>query len=290
MGNDVNQDAIDGMLALDDEAWADLTAVLDTHPDVNLHAPGAAPWNSRDTYAHLARWLEYSTAALRAVLAGQPAPALDGTPDEMNERWHAKDIALSLEEARLWATHAYEDRKRAVRNIPLAAWGGEVEKYARYDGAQHIGHHLGYIDLAHATPYPAPETETAPHHHAGRYEIVVEKHFEAAHYLRGYQGKCEAMHGHRYTVRVRIMATQLNEIGLAYDFGDVKLHLNVIMDRYDHTCLNDLAPFDVINPSAENIAATIYAEMAEKLAAEPIELAAVEAWETPEQGVVYRPA
>ncbi len=289
MGDDVNHAAIERMLADDDEAWADLTKVLDAHPDVNLHEPGSKPWNSRDVYAHLARWMEYSTGALQAAVAGHPAPELDGTPDEMNEQWHAKDVSLSLEEARQWAQHAYEERKRAIRNLPLSKWGGEVEKYARFDGAQHIGHHLGYIDLAHATPYPAAAAEPAPRQHTGRYEIVVEKHFEAAHYLRGYQGKCEAMHGHRYTVRVRIAATQLNEIGLAYDFGDVKLHLNQIMERYDHTCLNDIVPFDTINPSAENIAATIYTEMAEKLSAEPIKLVAVEAWETPEQGVVYSP-
>jgi 6-pyruvoyltetrahydropterin/6-carboxytetrahydropterin synthase len=34
------------------------------------------------------------------------------------------------------------------------------------------------------------------------YEIVVEKHFDAAHYLREYKGKCENMHGHRYGVHV----------------------------------------------------------------------------------------
>jgi 6-pyruvoyltetrahydropterin/6-carboxytetrahydropterin synthase len=289
VGDAVNHAAIEQMLALDDEAWTNLTGVLDAHPDVNLHAPGSPPRNSRDVYAHLARWMEYSTAALKAVLAGKPAPELEGTPDETNDRWHAKDVALSLDEARQWAAHAYEERRRAIRAVPLARWGGEVEKYARFDGAQHIGHHLGYLDLAHATPYPAASVEPARAPARGKYEIVVEKHFDCAHYLRGYQGKCEALHGHRYTVRVRLTATRLNEIGLAYDFGDVKLHLNRIMDRYDHTCLNDVPPFDAINPSAENIAATIYAEMADKLAAEPVRLTAVEAWETPQQGVVFTP-
>jgi 6-pyruvoyltetrahydropterin/6-carboxytetrahydropterin synthase len=285
----MTNEAIERMLTEDDGAWAELTGVLDAHPDVNLHAPGSRPWNSRDAYAHLARWMEYSTAALKAVVAGHPAPALDGTPDEMNERWQREDTALSLPEARQWAVHAREERKRAIRGLPTSKWGGEVEKYARFDGAQHLAHHLAYLDLSDPAPYPAGNAETAPRPAAGRYEIVVEKHFEAAHYLRGYQGKCEAMHGHRYRVVVRVTATRLNEIGLAYDFGDVKLHLNQIMERYDHTCLNDIAPFDAINPSAENIAVTIYAELAEKLAAEPVKLAAVEAWETPQQGVIYTP-
>ena len=121
------------------------------------------------------------------------------------------------------------------------------------------------------------------------YEITVEKHFEAAHYLRGYQGKCEKTHGHRYKVVVKIRAEKLNDIGLAYDFTDVKHYLKEILDRYDHTCLNDIPPYDKINPSAENISATIYKELKEKLAAEPVTLTSVEAWESPEQGVAYRP-
>lgn len=121
------------------------------------------------------------------------------------------------------------------------------------------------------------------------YEISVEKHFDAAHYLRGYQGKCESLHGHRYRVVAKVKASQLDDIGLAYDFTELKGHLNDILSKFDHTCLNDVAPFDKINPSAENIAATIYHELKSKLAVSPITLSGVEAWESPEQGVAYRP-
>jgi 6-pyruvoyltetrahydropterin/6-carboxytetrahydropterin synthase len=121
------------------------------------------------------------------------------------------------------------------------------------------------------------------------YEISVEKHFDAAHFLRGYQGKCEALHGHRYRVVVKVRANRLDDIGLAYDFTELKRHLNDILSRFDHACLNDIKPFDRINPSAENIAATIYNELKSKLAGAPITIASVEAWESPEQGVAYRP-
>jgi 6-pyruvoyltetrahydropterin/6-carboxytetrahydropterin synthase len=121
------------------------------------------------------------------------------------------------------------------------------------------------------------------------YEISVEKYFDAAHFLRGYQGKCESMHGHRYRVVVRVKAEKLDDIGLAYDFTDLKRYLDDILSRFDHTCLNDVSPFDRINPSAENIATTIYNELKYKLAAEPITLTCVEAWESPQQGVAYRP-
>ena len=121
------------------------------------------------------------------------------------------------------------------------------------------------------------------------YKISVEKHFDAAHFLRGYKGKCEALHGHRYRVVARVKATKLDDIGLAYDFTELKRHLNDILSRFDHTCLNDVAPFDRINPSAENIAATIYDELKSKLAAAPLTLSCVEAWESPQTGVAYSP-
>jgi 6-pyruvoyltetrahydropterin/6-carboxytetrahydropterin synthase len=121
------------------------------------------------------------------------------------------------------------------------------------------------------------------------YEIAVERFFDAAHFLRGYKGKCEATHGHRYRVLVRVKAVKLDDIGLAYDFADLKRYMDEILARFDHVLLNEVPPFDKINPSAENIAATIYGELKAKLAREAVTLDSVEAWETPHQGVAYRP-
>ena len=121
------------------------------------------------------------------------------------------------------------------------------------------------------------------------YELVVEDHIDSAHYLRGYKGKCENIHGHRYAVRVRLKATKLNEIGLAYDFTDIKRYLAEIVGRFDHASLNEVPPFDKINPSAENIATTIYNELTKNMSQEPVTISAVEVWETPRQGVTYSP-
>jgi len=121
------------------------------------------------------------------------------------------------------------------------------------------------------------------------YQISVEQHFDAAHFLRGYQGKCEALHGHRFLVVVKIKALKVNDIGIAYDFIELKQHLGDILARFDHTCLNDVRPFDKINPSSENIAFTIYNELKPKLAGAPVSLSCVEVWESPQSGVVYSP-
>jgi 6-pyruvoyltetrahydropterin/6-carboxytetrahydropterin synthase len=121
------------------------------------------------------------------------------------------------------------------------------------------------------------------------YEIIVEQYFEAAHYLRGYQGKCENVHGHRYAIKVRLKAAHLNDIGLVYDFTDIKRHLRAILSGLDHALLNDIPPFDLINPSAENIAKTIYDGLNTKLVGEPVDVAAIEVWENPQQGICYTP-
>ena len=120
------------------------------------------------------------------------------------------------------------------------------------------------------------------------YTISVEKHFDAAHALRGYKGKCETLHGHRFRVVAKIKATELDDIGLAYDFTELKAKLKTIIDRFDHTTLNDNPPFDKINPSSENLARTIYDELKTALKEAPAELMAVEVWESPNSGVEYR--
>jgi len=121
------------------------------------------------------------------------------------------------------------------------------------------------------------------------YEISIEQHFDAAHFLRGYQGKCEALHGHRFQVVVKIKSPVLNDIGIAYDFVELKQHLRDILAKFDHTCLNDVPPFDKINPSSENIASIIYNELQPKLAGAPVSLSSVEVWESPQTGVSYTP-
>jgi len=121
------------------------------------------------------------------------------------------------------------------------------------------------------------------------YQISVEQHFDAAHFLRGYKGKCETLHGHRFLAVVKISASRVDDIGIAYDFAELKRHLRDILARFDHTCLNDMPPFDKINPSSENVAANIYNELKLKLAGAPVSLSCVEVWESPQSGVAYSP-
>jgi len=119
------------------------------------------------------------------------------------------------------------------------------------------------------------------------YQVSVRQHFDAAHYLRGYGGKCEEMHGHRFEIVVTLECEGLNDIGIAFDFAELKKHLGEILKRFDHVCMNEVSPFDSINPSSENIAVTVYQEIVGRLSG--VVVSRVEVWESPESRVAYIP-
>lgn len=93
------------------------------------------------------------------------------------------------------------------------------------------------------------------------YLISVEDHFSSAHQLREYQGKCENVHGHNWKIKAILASTKLDSLGMVLDFTILKQVLKEITNVLDHKMINDVPPFDKINPSAENIAFWIYQQM-----------------------------
>ncbi len=121
------------------------------------------------------------------------------------------------------------------------------------------------------------------------FEVAVEQTFAAGHALRNYKGKCENVHGHNFKVRVVMEGEKLDESGLLVDFLDVKAAMQTIIDRLDHVFLNDVPPFDVKNPSAENIAEYFFTEMTRSLTSTvPVRVREVKVWETDIQSATYR--
>jgi len=112
--------------------------------------------------------------------------------------------------------------------------------------------------------------------------LTVKSSFAAAHRLRGYDGKCENLHGHNWLVEVTVAAESLNRVGLAVDFKDLKAATESVLDRLDHKCLNDVEPFDELNPSSENIARWIFKALKEHLRDFPVSLSRVSVWENPD--------
>jgi 6-pyruvoyltetrahydropterin/6-carboxytetrahydropterin synthase len=123
------------------------------------------------------------------------------------------------------------------------------------------------------------------------YEVSVDESFAAAHNLRNYKGKCEDLHGHNYKVRVVLAGDGLDETGLLYDFVHLKQVIKGVIGALDHKYLNELPPFDRINPSAENIARHIYDETSKQLRKEPngAAVASITVWESDITAATYRP-
>ncbi|MBN1857095.1 MAG: 6-carboxytetrahydropterin synthase QueD [Dehalococcoidia bacterium] len=121
------------------------------------------------------------------------------------------------------------------------------------------------------------------------YQLFVEEHFDAAHYLPDYNGKCERMHGHRFKVVIRVEGESVGHDGMVYDFARMKQPLREILSQLDHTCLNEVAPFSQRTPSSENIAQWLYDELQPRFAESPVHLTHVEVWESPTTGVSYSP-
>ncbi|HUJ21170.1 MAG TPA: 6-carboxytetrahydropterin synthase QueD [Bryobacteraceae bacterium] len=121
------------------------------------------------------------------------------------------------------------------------------------------------------------------------FEVSVEETFAAGHALRHYRGKCENVHGHNYRVQVTVEGEELNPAGLLVDFTDLKRLIRAIVARLDHQFLNDLAPFDAINPSAENMARYFYEELSRGLDASGARIREVRIWETDITSATFRP-
>jgi 6-pyruvoyltetrahydropterin/6-carboxytetrahydropterin synthase len=119
------------------------------------------------------------------------------------------------------------------------------------------------------------------------YVINVRAHYDSAHFLRNYHGKCERLHGHRYEVEAALAYPELGPGGMAYDFTDAKRYLREIADELDHQTLNELEPFRELETSAENQARYLFDELRRRMGGEGEHLLYVRVWETPNQWAQY---
>ena len=129
--------------------------------------------------------------------------------------------------------------------------------------------------------------------------IVRCEHFNAAHRLHNKNwsdqknkyvfGKCNNpnYHGHNYDLEVKVIGDCDPETGYVIDTKILSdLIKKYVLDRYDHKNLNlDTQEFKDVNPTAENIAISIYNLLKPKLASD-LELK-IKLYETPRNFVEY---
>lgn len=122
---------------------------------------------------------------------------------------------------------------------------------------------------------------------SARYTLRVLTDFASAHTLRDYPGQCANMHGHNWKVEAEVEADTLDDAGMAVDFKVVKKAAREIAGQLDHRYLNDVPPFDTVNPTAENIARWFFREMTERLNRPGLRVSALTLWETDRACVRY---
>ena len=140
---------IEAMLQRDESEWRTLISILDAAGDTVVHEPAVPPWNARDVYAHLARWIAHSTDAFEAHREGRdPPPDPPGTDDEVNARWQEDDVSLSFAQARERAHAAYERRLSMITSTADDTWTNVLRATAHADGYRHYESHRRYIESA----------------------------------------------------------------------------------------------------------------------------------------------
>lgn len=119
------------------------------------------------------------------------------------------------------------------------------------------------------------------------YTLKILADFASAHTLREYPGDCSRMHGHNWKLEVEVTATSLNEHGMGMDFKTIKTATRELAKTLDHRYLNDIPPFDTVNPTAENIAQYFYQNLSTTLNIDTAKISGVTLWETDRACVRY---
>ena len=136
------------------------------------------------------------------------------------------------------------------------------------------------------------------------FTIRTEASFDAAHFLKGYNGKCHNLHGHRWRVVVFAQKEQLCEDeqnrGMVFDFSELKDVLKAMADDLDHSLIYETGslkektvealkeedfrmnevPF---RPTAENFSKYFYDE----ITAKGYDVRRVDVYETPNNCASY---
>ena len=117
--------------------------------------------------------------------------------------------------------------------------------------------------------------------------IRVEARFEAAHNLREYKGAPEPLHGHSWKVEAKFKCKKLDHEDIGIDYVHVEKAIRELAARFDHRYVNEVSPFDKINPTSENIARWFFDQLNRKEIKQDARLAEVVVWEGPEAYVSY---
>jgi len=116
---------------------------------------------------------------------------------------------------------------------------------------------------------------------------MIERNFSSAHQLRGYKGKCENLHGHNYKIEIYARGRELDNVGLLVDFVELKAAADEVVTYLDHRNINELPPFDELQPSAENLAKYVLERVSKRVSDDRVQIYKVRCFETPTSVATY---
>jgi 6-pyruvoyltetrahydropterin/6-carboxytetrahydropterin synthase len=137
------------------------------------------------------------------------------------------------------------------------------------------------------------------------FSVTAKAHFDSAHFLSGYEGKCANIHGHRWVVEAEVSGNLIafgDEKQMVVDFGKLRDALEDLTEEFDHSLIYEdgtlsdefeaaleaegfyAAPVP-FRPTAESFAYHFYNELADK----KFDVSRVTVWETPETSAAYIP-
>ena len=119
------------------------------------------------------------------------------------------------------------------------------------------------------------------------YEISQETVVAAAHQLRLSPGEGERLHGHNWRIKVVVRCEHLDGRGMVLDFNDLGRTLRDLVEPWEHVFLNEIPPWNDLNPTAENIARVVAEALAAKLDDDRVRVVRAEVWETDTCGATF---
>ena len=119
------------------------------------------------------------------------------------------------------------------------------------------------------------------------WEISQETVVSAVHQLRAGPGRDDRVHGHKWRIKAVVQAKELDESGWVLDFNALGAAMRDLVEPYEGRFLNELPPFDDLNPTREIIARVFADKLAAKIDDGRVRVARVEIWENEARCATY---
>ena len=120
-----------------------------------------------------------------------------------------------------------------------------------------------------------------------KFEIVVDIFFNASHFVinKGYKGP---VHSHAYRFQAKCISQRLTDQDqVVVGYEHLRDRMRTLAQAYNNQLLNDLPPFERLQPTTENLTAILFQQLDRMLKSIHISLSNVTIWESPTESITY---